>query len=155
MVAKLCTPNGPSVYHLSKETGISPKTLYNWIEVFGGTNRVTKDRRPDDWSQEERLQAVLEAQALSEEDLGDFLRKNGLHSHDIEAWKKDIFDLVSTPTKGRGRPKKDPELAAAQEELKKVKRDLRRKEKALAEQTAIVILQKKAQELWGTDEDEE
>ena len=55
----------------------------------------------------------------------------------------------------RGRPRKDPELAASQEEVKKLKQDLRRKDRALAEQTALVILQKKANALWGQDEDDE
>ncbi len=55
----------------------------------------------------------------------------------------------------RGRPRKDPELSEAQEKIKNLERNLRRKDRALAEQTALVILQKKVQELWGSDEDEE
>jgi transposase-like protein len=154
MVAKLCSPGGPSVYQLSKETGISQGSLYNWVQTFGGGRQVAKSRRPEDWSPEERLQAVFEAQGLDEQALGEFLRKKGLHSHHIEAWKKEAIADAAVKKK-RGRPRKDPELAAAEEEIKKLKRDLRRKEKALAEQTALVILQKKAQELWGKDEDDE
>lgn len=154
MVAKICSPKGPSVYQLSRETGISAASLYNWVQAFGEGRQVTKNRRPVDWGPGERLQAVFEAQGLGEQALGEFLRKNGLHSQDIEAWKKEALSDAAGK-KRRGRPRKDPELVAAEEKIRKLQRDLRRKEKALAEQTALVILKKKAEELWGKDEGEE
>ncbi len=153
MVAKLCSPRGPSALQLSKETGISQTALSRWKRELGDKAKV-KVRRPEDWTPEERLQAVLEAQGLDEQALGEFLRKNGLHSNHIEAWKKEAISDAAGKKK-QGRPRKDPELVALEEENKKLKRDLRRKEKALAEATAIMILQKKAQEIWGKDEDEE
>lgn len=156
MVQKLCTPGGPSAYRLAQETGISQGSLLGWKKEFGSTKKLSKkNRRPQDWDAEEKLKAVLEAKGLDEPALGEFLRKSGLHTHDLEEWEKEIFDLVVESKKKRGRPRKDPELVAAEGENKMLKRDLRRKEKALAEQTAIVILQKKAQEIWGTDEDDE
>ena len=154
MVAKLCSPGGPSAYQLAKETGISQGSLYAWVQDFGKGGRVKKERRPEDWSPEERLHVVFEAQGLGEQALGELLRKKGLHSHHIEAWKKEaIADAAGK--KKRGCPRKDPELVALEDENKHLKRDLRRKDRALAEQTALVILKKKAQELWGKDEDED
>jgi len=154
MVSKVCSPGGPSVYQLAKETGISQGSLYKWVQAFGGGNRVGKDRRPEDWSPEEKLKTVFEAQGLDEQGLGEFLRKHGLHSSQIEEWKTELASIVSSATKKPGRPRKDPEVVALEQENNQLKRDLRRKNAALAEQTALVILQKKARELWGTDEDE-
>jgi len=154
MVQKLCAPGGPSVSQLSKESGIPPANLYNWVYALGRSVKMSKDRRTDDWSPEEKLQAVFEAQGLSGEQLGEFLRRRGLHSRQIDEWKKESIAGIAGTTKPRGRPRKDPELVAALEENKLLKRDLRRKEKALAEQTALVILQKKVQALWGDEEDE-
>ena len=148
MVTKLCSPGGPSVYQLAKETGISSGSLYKWVQNFGEGSQVPKI----DWSPEKKLKAVFEAQELSDEELGEYLRKNGLHSNDLEEWRQEMLSAFASK---RGRPRKDPELAAAQEENKNLKRDLRRKDRALAEQSAIIILQKKAKELWGTDEDDE
>lgn len=155
MVSKICAPGGPSVYQLSKKTGISQGSLYNWVQAYGGGNRVGKDRRPEDWSPEEKLKTVFEAQVLDEPELGKYLRKYGLHSNQIEEWKAEALAEASEKKRKRGRPRKDPELVAAEVEIKELKRDLRRKEKALAEQTALVVLQKKAQEIWGSDEDDE
>lgn len=155
MVSKLCTPGGPSVYELAEKSGISPKTLYNWVKVLGEGSLVGKSRRPEDWSPEEKLQAIFDTLGLDEQDLGEYLRKNGLHSSNLEEWKSEALADASSKKRKPGRPKKDPDLVAAEEELKRLKRDLRRKDRALAEQTAIVILQKKAKVLWGTDEDDE
>ena len=155
MVAKVCLPNGPSVYQLARETGISSGSLYKWVQAYGGGNRVGKDRRSEDWHPEEKLKAVFETQGLGEQELGEYLRKNGLHSKQIEEWKSEALADASAKKKRPGRPRKDPALVAAESEIKELKRDLRRKNAALAEQTALVILQKKAQELWGTDEDDE
>ena len=143
MVKKLCLPGAPSALQLSKKIGIPQASLSRWVRQFGG--EVTqKKRRPEDWSPEERLLAVFESQGLGEQELGEFLRKNGLHSHHLEEWKKDALSGLTPQVKRtRGRPKKDPELASAQNEIKLLKRDLRRKDRALAEQTALVILQKK------------
>jgi transposase-like protein len=153
MVKKLCSPGGPSIYQLSKETGISQGSLYKWVQSFGeGRHLKKKHRSVDDWSPEQKLKAVIETAGLSEEELGEYLRKNGLHSSNIDEWRQAILSgFASKP----GRPRKDPELATAQEELKLLKRDLRRKERALAEQTALVILQKKAEKIWGKYEDDE
>ena len=112
-----------------------------------------KNRRPEDWSPEERLNAVFAALKLSDQDLGEFLRKSGLHSHHIDEWQREISaDFLSK--RKAGRPRKDPELVALEEENKGLKRDLHRKNMALAEQTALVVLQKKAQKIWGRDEED-
>jgi transposase-like protein len=113
-------------------------------------------RESKNWTAEQKLQAVIETGSMSAEDLGAYLRKNGLHSTDLDGWKKQIADAFGgSGKKPKGRPRKDPELVSALEENKQLKRDLRRKEKALAEQTTLVMLQKKAREIWAKYEDDE
>ncbi len=85
---------------------------------------------------------------MDEDQLGAFLRKDGLHSNNLVDWKAEPLSQAAK-RKVPGRPRKDPELVAAEEEIKKLKRDLRRKEKALAEQTALVILKKKPRKSGG------
>ena len=97
LVARLCVPGGPSALQLSKDTGISQPALSRWKKQFG--NRSTlKKRRPEDWSAEEKLRAVFEAQGLDDDELGPFLRKNGLHSTDLEQWKEE----ARSPPQGSG-----------------------------------------------------
>lgn len=155
MVRKLCLPGGPSALQLSKQTGISQTALSRWKREFGSPEPMSK-RQSVEWTAEQRLQAVNETGSMNEQELGAYLRKSGLHSTDLDAWKKEIAEaFIASGKKPRGRPRKDPELVAAEEKIKKLERDLRRKEKALAEQTTLVMLQKKAQEIWAKYEDDE
>lgn len=155
-VARLCQPNGPSIRELAEELGVSTKNLYNWRSRYanaGKGNNLTKARRPQDWTASERLTAVIEAESLGEEELGAHLRKKGLHSHHLVEWREEA--LSEAAKRPPGRPKKDPKLAAAEEKIKQLERELRRKDRALAEQTALLILQKKARIIWGLDEEDE
>jgi len=113
-----------------------------------------KDKRPEDWSAKERLEAVFEAEGLSELELGEFLRKKGLHSNHIVDWKREALSDAAEKNK-RGRPKKDSELVEMAAKIKLLERDLHRKDRALAEQTALLILQKKAKAMWSKYEDDE
>lgn len=149
-VVKLCRPGGPTVSALAAELGITTKSLYNWKHRYSSPS--SPSQRPQDWPAEKKLKAVFEAEGLKGQELGAYLRTVGLHSHNIEEWRQTLVEASKTK---RGRPRKDPELAAAQEENKLLKRKLRRMEKALAEQTALVILQKKVDALWGEPKDDE
>ena len=107
-----------------------------------------KGRRPQDWTAEEKLNAVLEYEKLEEEEQrGKYFRAKGLHSVHIERWKQEIIEGL----KSSKLVKKDPRA----KRIKELERELRRKDKALAETAALLVLKKKAQAIWGEREDEE
>jgi hypothetical protein len=104
-------------------------------------------RKPNDRKAHEKFQLVMKYFSLPEEERGKFLRENGLHSDHLEMWK-------TTMEAGFSIKSKTPELAEEKKKNKILEREIRRKDKALAEAAALLILQKKAQLLWGSDEDE-
>ena len=150
MVIKLSSPGAPSVSSLAQEVGIHQSTLSRWIRVYGNVSKmggVMKGRRPQDRSAEEKMNAVLEYEKLEEEEQrGKYLREKGLHSVHIEGWKRQILEEL----KGSKSAKKDPR----DKRIKELERELRRKDKALAETAALLVLKKKAQAIWGDHEDE-
>ena len=154
MVAKLLHPRGPTVMELSADTGVSEKTLYDWKKKYGVESGMTKKykKSPRKWTAEEKMKAIIETHSLDEQELGAYVRRHGFTRADLERWKKEVLE---PPQKGRGRPKLDPEVKASRREVKDLKRDLRRKEKALAEATALLVLKKKAELIWGVPEDDE
>lgn len=154
MVKKLCSPNGPSAYQLSEETGISTGSLYKWLRKFSGEESVSKKSSSSKWTPEQKMEAVFHTKSLSEEQLGEYLRSVGLHSNTLDEWKEEMFSALSNNKKSPGRPPKDPELVALENENKQLKKDLYRKDRALAEQTAIIILQKKAEKYLWEEENE-
>ncbi len=153
MVQRLTLPGGPSAAALARETGIGQTTLSKWKISYGSIYSMNKKKSSNQRTIEEKFQILMEVQGMSDSELGEYLRKNGLHTDEITRWKQECLEGLAA--KKRGRPKKDPELAKLEKEHKTLKRDLRRKDKALAEASALLILKKKADLIWGDPEDEE
>ena len=101
-------------------------------------------RRPEDWSPEERLRVVLEASRFADEELGAFLRREGLSEAVLAEWKAAALEGL--------RPQKKPPGDARR--VRELEKQLRRKDKALAEAAALLVLQKKVQAIWGDEEDD-
>jgi len=159
MIQKMTDPVRPSPVSLANDIGVSRSTLYRWASEADpldlavnsepptfteSMQRLANMKRPQDWNAEEKLAAVLEAASLSEEELGAFLRSRGLHEAQLQQWRDQM--LVGLEPK-----------AAKRVETKRIKdleKELRRKDKALAETAALLVLKKKAQEIWGDEDDD-
>ncbi|HXH75741.1 MAG TPA: transposase [Bacteriovoracaceae bacterium] len=153
MVTKLLSPGGPSFTVLSEETGIHHTSLRQWVKAHANGKPMTKkSKNPAQFTPEEKLQIIIEAASLKDNQLGDYLRKKGLHSAQLEEWKQDAFaGMKSSP----GRPKKDPETTELRNKEKRLEKELHRKDRALAEMSARIILLKKSRLIWGDAEEEE
>ena len=159
MIQKMTDPDRPSAVSISDDIGVSISTLYRWVsdaDTLGlsanveppsfteSMQRFATMKRPQDWSAEEKLAAVLEAASLSEEELGAFLRSRGLHDAQLQQWRDQMLvGLEPMPAK-----------RAETKRIRELEKDLRRKDKALAETAALLVLKKKAQEIWGDEDDD-
>ena len=102
---------------------------------------------------QEKLRAVIEFEGLEVEEQGEYLRREGLHSEHIAGWKKSME--VGLESGGGGLTAANgSEWAADKKKIKELERDLSRKEKALAETTALLVLKKKADLIWGSGEEQ-
>jgi transposase-like protein len=149
-VRKAATRAAPQ-RQIAQEFGVSVTTVQNWLRQHrhnGGGTMTKQARRPQDWTAAERLQALIETAGLAEEELGRWCRGQGLHSHHLAQWRREL-------TAGRSGDKAAPEtLRALRAENRELKKALRRKEKALAETAALLVLKKKAAAIWGEREDD-
>lgn len=109
-------------------------------------------KRPQDWRPEEKLEAVQLTSDLGEEALNAYCRKHGIYAHHIEQWKQEFIQLMSS-SKISDKVGKS-ETKALKHENKDLKRALKRKEKALSEAAALLVLQKKVNAIWGENEDD-
>ena len=153
-VEKSYSSTGISVNRLSKEIGIPESTLRDWRKKYSIGNIMKeskKDKLSIDWTPEEKFQAVIETTSMSEHELGEYLRKNGLHSSDIESWKAECLDCFKTV----GRPSIPKEVKVLRKEKKVLEIDLNRKDKALAEMAARIIFLKKSHLIFGGSEEDE
>jgi transposase-like protein len=104
-------------------------------------------KRPQDWSAAEKLEVVIEAGKLDEESLGRYLREKGLHTANLQQWRQEVLEALEGK---RRNGKNDPR----DKRIRELERELKRKEAALAEAAALLVLKKKAHDIWGDHEDE-
>lgn len=146
-VAKLLMPGSAGLNTVAKKLDVPPSTLFGWKQKYANNSimKSTKNKSTDKWSAEQKLEAVIKTSSMAENEIGEYLRANGLHSNDLETFKTELISSVPS----RGKPKLDPEVVELRKANKQLKRDLRRNESALAEQSARIILLKKSHEIWG------
>ena len=139
MVQRMAGSEGISPYALSAEIGVSYQTLSRWVKVAGklGAMKNNKPGRKKQRTAEDKMRLVLEAASLSEEDLGEFLRREGLHSHQLEEWKTTATNALKNTH--RKKSERTPEALR----IRELEAELNRKERALAEAAAILVLKKK------------
>ncbi len=96
------------------------------------------ERRPNDWSSSEKFEAILEVGGMSEEKMNSYCRSKGIFPHHLQAWKQEFKSAKTTSCKDR------TETNALKAEIKTLQKELRRKDKALAETAALLVLKKKS-----------
>jgi transposase len=149
------------VLELASKTGVHQTTLSRWVRE-GATVRASMSqdnddierprsraaRRPQDFSAEEKLRIVQQAEKLEGADLGAFLRREGLHEADLAQWRDQVNEAALAALAGRR------QRTSEQKRVRKLESELRRKDKALAEAAALLVLSKKARALWPDEDDD-
>ena len=147
-------PDGISASALSRIEGISQNTLSKWRREAGTLgimkNKSAKYNNPRNWSAMEKLKAIMEIDELPEDQVGAYLRKKGLYDAQIKQWRQAINEALDEGALRKKRSKKGKES----KKLKEVQKELRRKERALAETAALLVLKKKVQAIWGDEDDD-
>ena len=109
---------------------------------------VTK-KTAEGWSGESKLAAMVETAMLSEVELSEYCREKGLYPDQVKAWKQAC--IVGQQTATQQKQTAGAQTRADQKRIRELERELHRKDKALAEAAAILILRKKLNALWGDD----
>jgi len=162
MVQRLAGREGISATALAKEVGVSQNTLSRWLReasAAGPTVASMNKKKPSSRkassrgrTAEQKLQIVLKASALSDEELGAFLRREGIHEAQLEEWRSKVMAGATGALKAPHgkRSERTPEI----QKIRALERELLRKDKALAEVTALLVLKKKLEELLEDGDDD-
>lgn len=145
-----------TIKEIATSIGIGLSSLTRWIsqaktEGFetNPSDQMKKDKRPHEWTLEERLNMVIHCASLSDEALNAHCRQQGVYPHQVNQWKQDF--ATGNTSENKNAPRK--ELKDLKHENNNLKKELRRKDKALAETAALLVLKKKVNAIWGNDED--
>ena len=144
---------GPrSVQDVANDLNMSVGTLRKWIsksnqKTAGNTHsaQLPQNLPALSWLPAQRLQALLETHALLPAQLSAWCREKGLFEHQLQSWR-DAFCTASESRESKAA------LRVLQVKHEGLQRELRRKEKALAEAAALLVLQKKFHALWEGEE---
>jgi transposase-like protein len=153
VLKKLEPPHAVPLRQLAKEEGISEATLHTWRRDARSQGRLLPDADagPDAWTSRDKFAAVLETAALNEVDLAAYCRQRGLYAEQIQTWRtacEQANDWARASSQRLGQATKDDK-----KHILVLERDLARKEKALAEAAALLVLRKNAAAIWGDGED--
>jgi len=141
-----------TIPELAEQEGITATTLYNWRKQARARGQVLPSRstQPDQWTSQEKFQIVLETAPMNEAEVSAYCRERGLYPEQVEAWR-DACMNANDDAAAQAKQLRQARKA----ELRQLERELRRKDKALAETAALLALSKKAEAIWGTTNDED
>ena len=133
-----------AIARIAKDHGINANVVYQWNSERKASANSASDKI-------NKIKAVVDTAAMNEHELGQWLRANGVLAEDLEEWRNTLesaFDNKSAANRAH-----QVELDKERKARVRIEAELARKEKALAEAAALLVLQKKVQEIWGEEGD--
>lgn len=154
IVKRMMPPNNESIKALSEETGVTETTLYKWRRASRSNGNATPGdgQGSEKWNSEDKFLIVMETYSMNQVELAEYCRKKGLYKEQIEVWRSTC--LSANGRESDQTKQLNQELKEEKKRAKTLEKDLRKKEKALAEAAALLLLRKKAQAVWGDPEEE-
>lgn len=151
VIKKILPPLNMSVSAVSKEMGIADQTIRNWLQKAktGTLSTTSGELSTLQRNSLEKLNLLLKSRSLKDEELGKWLRENGIHSETLKLWEQEVKEMMTDKEK-----RYKEELKEIKQRNKELEKELHRKEKALAEVAALLTLKKKADAIWGVKEEE-
>jgi transposase-like protein len=148
-VARLLPPESSAVEVVSREVGVGVATLERWrAEALANGASDRRAGGGQRWTPAARLEAVIATAAMDEAARSAWCREHGLYRAELDGWKQDAVAGLGEP-----RAASAAEAREDRRRVKELERELHRKDKALAETAALLVLRKKLAAVFHQDED--
>ena len=145
-MARLLAPESAALEVVAREVGVGSGTLERWRE-----DAQSRPARGRAWTAGARLEAVITTAALSEADKSAWCRGHGVYPAELDKWRASATAALAEPEEARASPQA---TRADRKRIKELERDLLRKDRALAETAALLVLSKKVAAIFNKGEDE-
>lgn len=154
VLRKMVPPHNRPIKELAEEEGISEATLHNWRKEARRRGRLLPDghAEPQGWSSSAKFAAVVETAAMNEAEVAEYCRKRGLFPEQIARWRA-ACEEANDWSQAQERHLREV-LHRDRRRIRDLEREVRRKEQALAETAALLVLSKKAKAIWAEAEAE-
>jgi len=148
-LVKVYSRGSRSVKSVADDLNVNHHTLKYWMKnkVVTIKNEPTaREKRPQDWTAAEQFAALRATHGLTGETLQAWCREHGIFPHDLTGWEAAFCAEVKEPaTDARA-------VRTLKNQVAKLEREIVRKNGALAEAAALLVLQKKFRALWEDEE---
>jgi transposase-like protein len=152
VVEQMMPPVNCALETLARETGVTTVTLRTWRNAARDEGRIVpgNGKKSDRWSSADKFRVVLETAPMSEAELSEYCRVKGIQPQQVQQWRTACEQANDGPMRSAA----VPAGLVSQRKIDRLEKDLARKDAALAEAAALLMLRKKAEAIWGKDEDE-
>ena len=141
--------------NIADDLGVGHSTLSRWIRLAKENklekpeSPMSKEKSPQDWNKTQRLEGIMHCHSMNDEQISAYCRENGIYPHHLKEWKTEFLsDNQGSEAVSRREQKK------LKQENKRLQKELNRKDRALSETAALLVLSKKCQAIWGEKEDD-
>jgi transposase len=145
-VARMLPPESAAPDEVAREVGVGVDTLMRWH-----SEALSRPARARAWTAAARFDAVLTTAAMDEAAKSAWCRANGVYMQDLVNWRQSATQALAEPEEARASPSQTKQ---DRRRIKELERDLRRKNAALAETAALLVLSKKMEAIFNKGEDE-
>jgi len=145
-VARLLPPESAALEVVSREIGVSAGTLQRWRD-----EAQAKPTRGPAWTAGARLEAVVTTASMDEASKSAWCRSHSAFPADLDKWRASCAAALAEPEEARASPQA---TRSDRKRIKELERELLRKDRALAETAALLVLSKKVQAIFNKGEGE-
>jgi transposase-like protein len=146
-VARLLPPESAAVEVVAREIGVSTSTLERWR-----ADALSMPARERAWTAPARFEAVLTTAALDAGSRNAWCREHGVYPQELERWRQAATQALAEPEEVRASPQQTKQ---DRRRIAELERELRRKDKALAETAALLVLSKKVAAIFNKNQGED
>lgn len=153
IIKKMMPPENQSVSKIARETGLSEGTLFKWKKQARSKGLPVPGGEPNSerWSTQDKFLIVVETASFNEIETAEYCRNKGLYVEQVHSWRDACMQANGGVAEQASLLQR--ELRQKEKDVKKLEQELRRKDAALAETAALLVLRKKANAIWGDGED--
>lgn len=145
-VARMLPPESSPVEQVSAELGVRAETLERWR-----AQALAEPGAERTWTAQARLEAVIATASMDESAQSAWCREHGVYPSELEKWRTEAMSALADPCEARAKPE---QTRRDRRRIKELERQVKRKDKALAESAALLVLSKKLSAVFQEDEDE-
>jgi transposase-like protein len=146
VVARLLPPESASVAEVAREVGVAEQTLERWL-----SDALSRPARERAWTAPARREAGVATAAMDEAARGAWCREHGVYPQQLQQWRESATQALAAPEEVRASPQ---QTKHDRRRIKELEREVRRKDRALAETAALLVLSRKLEAVFKNDKGE-